>query len=162
MKEWNLDFAGDNLNMQTGKLAKQADGSVVVRCGDTQVLVTATMDKPRPGMNFFPLLVNYEERVYAIGKIPGGVLRREGRPRDEATLAARVIDRSIRPLFPNGFRNDVQIVATILSVDDDHDPEILALNGASAALMLSNIPFAEAVGGVKVGLVDGELIVNPN
>jgi polyribonucleotide nucleotidyltransferase len=113
-------------------------------------------------MNYFPLMVNYEERVYAIGQIPGGVLRREGRPRDEATLAARVIDRSIRPLFPDGYRMDVQIVATILSVDDDHDPEVLALNGASAALTLSDIPFAGPIGGVKVGLVDGEIIINPD
>ncbi|MGM0499389.1 MAG: polyribonucleotide nucleotidyltransferase [Bacillota bacterium] len=162
MKEWTIDYAGDEFNFQTGKLAKQANGSVVVRCGDTQVLVTATMDDPRPGMNYFPLMVNYEERNYAIGQIPGGVLRREGRPRDEATLAARVIDRSIRPLFPDGYRRDVQIVATILSVDDDHDPEVLALNGASAALTLSDIPFAGPIGGVKVGLVDGELIINPN
>jgi polyribonucleotide nucleotidyltransferase len=162
MNEWTIDFAGDEFNFQTGKLAKQANGSVLVRCGDSQVLVTATMDDPRPGMNYFPLMVNYEERVYAIGQIPGGVLRREGRPRDEATLAARVIDRSIRPLFPDGFRRDVQIVATILSVDDDHDPEVLALNGASAALTLSDIPFAGPIGGVKVGLVDGEIIINPD
>jgi len=162
MDEWTLDFAGDELNLQTGKIAKQANGSFVVRAGDTQVLVTAVMDEPRPGMSYFPLMVNYEERVYAIGKIPGSVLRREGRPRDEATLAARVIDRSIRPLFPDGFRHDVQVIATILSVDDDHDPEVLALNGASAALTISDIPFDGPVGGVKVGLVDGELIINPN
>jgi len=162
MKEWTIDFAGDEFNLQTGKVAKQANGSVVVRCGDSQVLVTATMDDPRPGMNYFPLMVNYEERVYAIGQIPGSVMRREGRPRDEATLAARVIDRSIRPLFPDGYRRDVQIVATILSVDDDHDPEVLALNGASVALTLSDIPFAGPIGGVKVGLVDGEIVINPN
>ncbi|RAK11136.1 polyribonucleotide nucleotidyltransferase [Halanaerobium saccharolyticum] len=162
MKEWTIDFAGDEFNLQTGKLAKQANGSVVVRCGDSQVLVTATMDDPRPGMNYFPLMVNYEERVYAIGQIPGSVMRREGRPRDEATLAARVIDRSIRPLFPDGYRRDVQIVATILSVDDDHDPEVLALNGASVALTLSDIPFAGPIGGVKVGLVEGEIVINPD
>ncbi|ADO77118.1 polyribonucleotide nucleotidyltransferase [Halanaerobium praevalens] len=162
MKEWTIDYAGDQFNFQTGKLAKQANGSVVVRCGDSQVLVTAVMDEPRPGMNYFPLMVNYEERVYAIGQIPGSVMRREGRPRDEATLAARVIDRSIRPLFPEGFRHDVQIVATILSVDDDHDPEVLALNGASAALTLSDIPFAGPIGGVKVALVDEQIIINPN
>ncbi|PXV69331.1 polyribonucleotide nucleotidyltransferase [Halanaerobium congolense] len=162
MNEWTIDYAGDEFNFSTGKVAKQANGSVVVRCGDTQVLVTATMDEPRPGMNYFPLMVNYEERVYAIGQIPGGVLRREGRPRDEATLAARVIDRSIRPLFPDGYRQDVQIVATILSVDDDHDPEVAALNGASAALTLSDIPFAGPIGGVKVGIVEEEIIINPN
>lgn len=162
MKEWTIDYAGDQFNFQTGKLAKQANGSVVVRCGDTQVLVTAVMDEPRPGMSYFPLMVNYEERVYAIGQIPGSVMRREGRPRDEATLAARVIDRSIRPLFPEGFRHDVQIVATILSVDDDHDPEVAALNGASAALSLSDIPFAGPIGGVKVGLVEDQIIINPN
>lgn len=162
MKEWKIDYAGDQFKFETGKLAKQANGSVVVRCGDSQVLVTAVMDEPRPGMNYFPLMVNYEERVYAIGQIPGSVMRREGRPRDEATLAARVIDRSIRPLFPEGFRHDVQIVATILSVDDDHDPEVLALNGASAALTLSDIPFAGPIGGVKVGLVDDQIVINPN
>ena len=162
MKEWTIDYAGDEFNFETGKVAKQANGSVVVSCGDSQVLVTATMDDPRPGMDYFPLMVNYEERVYAIGQIPGSVMRREGRPRDEATLAARVIDRSIRPLFPDGYRRDVQIVATILSVDDDHDPEVLALNGASFALTLSDIPFAGPIGGVKVGLVDGEVIINPD
>lgn len=162
MKEWTLEYAGSDFHIETGKLAKQANGSVMVRSGDSQVLVTATMDEPRPGMNYFPLMVNYEERVYAIGKIPGGVLRREGRPRDEATLAARVIDRSIRPLFPDGYRKDVQVVATILSVDDDHDPEMLALNGASIALTISDIPFDGPIGGVKVGLVDGEIIINPN
>lgn len=162
MNEWTIDYAGDEFNFSTGKVAKQANGSVVVRSGDSQVLVTATMDDPRPGMNYFPLMVNYEERVYAIGQIPGSVMRREGRPRDEATLAARVIDRSIRPLFPDGYRRDVQIVATILSVDDDHDPEVLALNGASVALTLSDIPFAGPIGAAKVGLVDGEIIINPN
>lgn len=161
-QEWKTELHGKTLSFETGKLAKQANGSVVVRYGDTVVLVTATMSEPREGINFFPLMINYEERVYAIGKIPGSITRREGRPRDVATLAARLIDRPLRPLFPKGFRHDVQVVATVLSVDNDCEPDITAMNGASAALMLSDIPFSEPLAGVKVGLVDGELIINPD
>ncbi len=160
-KNWSLEVNSKEMNFSTGKLAKQANGSVLVNYGDTSILVTATMSEPREGVDFLPLMVNYEERVYAIGKIPGSVTRREGRPRDRATLFARLIDRPLRPLFPKGFRHDIQIIATVLSVDDDCDPEIVAMNGASAALAISDIPFAGPIAGVKVGLVDGELIINP-
>jgi len=161
-KNWKFDFAGSEMEIETGKLAKQANGSVTVRYGDSMVLVTATMSSPREGINYLPLMVNYEERVYAIGNIPGSVNRREGRPRDFATLSARLIDRPLRPLFPAGMRHDIQVVATILSLDKDHEPDIAAMNGASAALCLSDIPFDGPIGGVKVGLVEGELVLNPN
>jgi polyribonucleotide nucleotidyltransferase len=160
--KWKTDFAGTDIEFETGKVAKQANGSVTVKYGDSMVLVTATMSGPREGISYFPLMVNYEERIYSIGKIPGSVNRREGRPRDFATLSARLIDRPLRPLFPDGMRHDVQVIATILSVDGDHEPDIIAMNGASAALMLSDIPFDGPVGGVKVGLVDEELVINPN
>ncbi len=159
--QWKTDLDGKEFSMETGKLAKQANGSVVVRYGDSLVLVTATMSEPRKGISYFPLMVNYEERIYAIGKIPGSINRREGRPRDIATLAARLIDRPLRPLFPDGFRHDVQVIATVLSVDDDCDPEMMALNGASAALAISDIPFDGPIGGAKVGYIDGEYIINP-
>ncbi|HLV09865.1 MAG TPA: polyribonucleotide nucleotidyltransferase [Halanaerobiales bacterium] len=161
LKKWDIDLRGKSFNVETGKYAKQANGSVVVRYGDSVVLVTATMSDPREGIDYFPLMVNYEERVYAIGKIPGSITRREGRPRDVATLAARLIDRPLRPLFPDNFYNDIQIIATVLSVDNDCEPDILAMNGASLALMISDIPFKGPMAGVKVGLVDGELIINP-
>src|SRR6056297_2442578 len=160
-KNWKFDFAGSEMEIETGKLAKQANGSVTVKYGDSMVLVTATMSSPREGINYLPLMVNYEERVYAIGNIPGSVNRREGRPRDFATLSARLIDRPLRPLFPAGMRHDIQVVATILSLDKDHEPDIAAMNGASAALMLSDIPFDGPIGGVKVGLVDDEFVINP-
>lgn len=161
-KIWKNDLAGRSFSFKTGKLAKQANGSVMVRYGDSVVLVTATMSEPRDGINYLPLMVNYEERVYAIGKIPGSINRREGRPRDSATLNARLIDRPLRPLFPDGFRHDIQVIATVLSVDNDCEPEILALNGASAALTISDIPFAGPIAGVKVGLVDDKLVINPD
>src|SRR5690554_2045453 len=161
LKKWDIDLRGKSFNVETGKYAKQANGSVVVRYGDSVVLVTAAMSDPREGIDYFPLMVNYEERVYAIGKIPGSITRREGRPRDVATLAARLIDRPLRPLFPDNFYNDIQIIATVLSVDNDCEPDILAMNGASLALMISDIPFKGPMAGVKVGLVDGELIINP-
>ena len=161
-KSWKMNLAGRDISFETGKLAKQANGSVMVRYGDSVVLVTATMSEPREGIDYLPLMVNYEERVYAIGKIPGSINRREGRPRDAATLNARLIDRPLRPLFPKGLRHDIQVIATVLSVDDDCDPEIMALNGASAALSISDIPFSGPIAGVKVGLVDDELIINPD
>ncbi|MFW5786880.1 MAG: polyribonucleotide nucleotidyltransferase [Halanaerobiales bacterium] len=162
MNSWKFDLAGKDFNIETGKLAKQANGSVMVRYGDSAVLVTATMSEPREGIDYLPLMVNYEERVYAIGKIPGSITRREGKPRDIATLNARLIDRPLRPLFPQDMRHDIQVVATVLSVDNDFEPEILALNGASAALTISDIPFDGPIGGVKVGLVDGEIVINPD
>ena len=160
-KTWETEIAGRPLVIETGKMAKQANGTVLIRYGNTSVLVTATMSEPREGIDFFPLMVNYEEREYAIGKIPGSITRREGKPRDTATLAARLIDRPLRPLFPEGFNHDVQIICTVLSVDSDCEADITAMNGASAALILSDIPFSEPIAGVKVGLVDGNLIINP-
>jgi polyribonucleotide nucleotidyltransferase len=147
---------------ETGVLARQAHGAVTVTTGDTVVLVTATMSEmPRGGIDFFPLTCDFEERMYAAGKIPGGFFKREGRPGERAILTSRLIDRPVRPLFPKGFRNDVQVVATVLSTDQEHDPGIAAMNGASAALMISGIPFAGPIGAVRIGLIDGELVVNP-
>lgn len=162
MRTFQTEFGGRPLILETGQLAQQANGSVLVRYGDTVVLVTATMSKePRPGIDFFPLLVDYEERMYSIGKIPRVWLRREGRPTQTATLTARMIDRPLRPLFPDGFRHDVQVTATVLSVERDNQPGIAALIGASAALTISDIPFDGPVGGVHVGRVNGEFIINP-
>ena len=156
-------LAGRELSLETGHLAKQANGAVLVRYGDTVVLVTATTSKePREGVDFFPLTVDYEEKMYSVGKIPGGFLRREGRATEAGTLSARLIDRPIRPLFPKGYRNDVQIVATVLSVEPDNEPDMCAMIGASAALHLSNAPFLGPIAGVSVGLVDDEFIINPN
>jgi len=161
-RTFQTEVGGRPLIIETGKLAKQANGAVLVRYGDTVVLVTAVMSKePRQGIDFFPLLVDYEERMYAIGRIPRVWLRREGRPSEGAILAARMIDRPIRPLFPDGFRNDAQVVATVLSVEHDNPPEIAAMIGASAALHISDIPFMGPIGGVKVGRVDGQFVINP-
>lgn len=160
--EFRRELAGRPLVLEFGGVAKQANGSVLVRYGETVVLVTATMSKePRTGIDFFPLLVDYEERQYAVGRIPGGWGRREGRPSEEAILSARMIDRPLRPLFPEGFRNDVHIVATVMSVDKSNSPTIAALIGASAALHVSDIPFGGPVGGVKVGRVNGRFVLNP-
>ncbi|MDI6871593.1 MAG: polyribonucleotide nucleotidyltransferase [Bacillota bacterium] len=162
MQSFSIDLGGRPITLEVGELAQQANGSVLVRYGGTAVLVTATMSKtPREGIDFFPLLVDYEERLYAVGKIPGGFIKREGRPTEAAILSARMIDRPLRPLFPEGFRNDVQVVATVLSVDQDNEPDIAAMNGASAALTLSNIPFAGPVGAVRMGRVEGRFVVNP-
>ncbi|NPV28261.1 MAG: polyribonucleotide nucleotidyltransferase [Firmicutes bacterium] len=161
-KTFQMILGGRLLSMEIGKVAKQANGAVLTRYGDTVVLVTATVSKePREGIDFFPLLVDYEERLYAVGKIPGGFIKREGRPSEKAILTARLIDRPIRPLFPEGFRNDVQVVATVLSVDQDCPPDITAMLGASTALSISDIPFAGPIGGVIVGRVDGEFVINP-
>ena len=162
MQQWQMDLGGRPLVIENGKMAKQASNAVLVRYGDTVVLVTVTMAaQPRQGIDFFPLLVDYEERLYAVGKIPGGFIKREGRPAESAILAARSIDRPIRPLFPEGFRNDVQVVATVLSVDRDNEPDIAAMIGASAALTLSEVPFYGPIGGVHVGRVDGKFVINP-
>jgi polyribonucleotide nucleotidyltransferase len=162
MQKWEMILGGRPLVIEYGKVAKQANAAVLVRYGDTVVLVTAVMAaKPREGIDFFPLLVDYEERLYAVGKIPGGFIKREGRPAESAVLAARMIDRPIRPLFPEGFRNDVQVVATVLSVEPDNDPGLAAMIGAAAALHISEIPFLGPIGGVKVGRVDGQYILNP-
>jgi polyribonucleotide nucleotidyltransferase len=158
----SVEIAGREITFETGKLAKQADGAVVVREGDTMVLATAQgKTEAREGADFFPLTVDVEERMYAAGKIPGGFFKREGRPTERAILTARMIDRPIRPLWPKGFKNEVHVVATTLSADLISAHDILAINGASAALMISPLPFIGPVGAVRMGLIDGELVVNP-
>ncbi|MBM0297619.1 polyribonucleotide nucleotidyltransferase [Staphylococcus pseudintermedius] len=161
-KVFKTEWANQPLTIETGQLAKQANGAVLVRYGDTVVLSTVTASKePRDG-DFFPLTVNYEEKMYAAGKIPGGFKKREGRPGDEATLTARLIDRPIRPLFPDGYRHDVQIINTVLSADPNCSPEMAAMIGSSMALSVSDIPFQGPIAGVNVGYVDGEYVINPN
>ncbi|WP_265444808.1 polyribonucleotide nucleotidyltransferase [Acetivibrio straminisolvens] len=161
-KTFSMELAGRKLIIETGKLAQLANGSVLVRYGDTVVLSTATASAaPREGIDFFPLSVDYEERLYAVGKIPGGFIKREGKPSEKAILTSRVIDRPLRPLFPKDLRNDVAIVNTVLSVDQDNSPEVAALLGSSIALSISDIPFNGPVGGVILGLIDGEVIINP-
>ncbi len=161
-KSYSMEFGGRTLSIETGKVARQANGSVVVRYGDTVVLVTATMAaKPREDVDFFPLTVDYEAKMYAAGKIPGGFIKREGKPSSEATLCARLIDRPLRPLFPQGLRQDIQIVATVLSVDGDNEPEIAAMLGASCALSISDIPFGGPIAGVRVGYIDDAFVINP-
>lgn len=160
-KVFKTEWAGRSLTIETGQLAKQANGAVLVRYGDTVVLSTAVASKePRDG-DFFPLTVNYEEKMYAAGKIPGGFKKREGRPGDDATLTARLIDRPIRPLFPKGYRHDVQIMNTVLSADPDCSPEMAAMIGSSMALSVSDIPFQGPIAGVNVGYVDGKYVINP-
>lgn len=162
MDIFQMEIGGRSLVVESGKMAKQASGAVLVRYGDTAVLVTATASaEPREGIDFFPLTVDYEEKLYSVGKIPGGFIKREGRPTEAAILASRLIDRPIRPLFAEGFRNDVQVVATVLSVDKDNSPEVSAMVGASCALSISDIPFNGPVGAVRVGLIDGQFIINP-
>ena len=162
MQSFEMQVGGRPLIIEQGKMAKQANGSVLVRYGDTVVLVAATASAaPREGVDFFPLTVDFEEKMYAAGKIPGGFIKREGRPSESAILCSRLIDRPIRPLFPEGFRNDVQIIATVLCVDQDNAPEIAGMIGASCALCISDIPFAGPIAGVKVGRVDGEFVINP-
>jgi polyribonucleotide nucleotidyltransferase len=157
-----IEVGGGTLTVETGTLAKQADGAVIVEYGETVVLVTAVAsDKKRPGIDFFPLTVNYQEMTYAAGRIPGGFFKREGRPTDRETLASRFIDRTIRPLFPKEFQNETQIIATVLSADQENDPAVLGMIGASTALVISDIPFIGPAGGVRVGRVDGSLICNP-
>src|SRR5574338_107235 len=155
------EIGGQGFSLEAGKLAEQADGAVLVRYGDSVVLATAVSSEPREGIDFFPLTVDYEERMYAAGKIPGGFIKRESRPSEAAILAMRLTDRPIRPLFPKGYFNDVQIVLTVLSTDMENDPDILALNGASAALSISHIPFMGPVGAVRVGRLNGEFVTNP-
>jgi polyribonucleotide nucleotidyltransferase len=161
MQTYELEVGGKTLTIQHGILAQQANGAVTVRLGDTVVLVTATMADPREGIDFFPLTVDYEERLYAVGKIPGGFPRREGRASNDGILAMRLTDRPLRPLFPKGFRNEVQIVAMTLSADREHQPDNLIAIGASAALGISDIPFNGPVSSVRVARVNGEYIVNP-
>jgi len=159
---FSIDWAGRPLTVEIGQLAKQANGAVLVRYGDTVVLSTATASKDAKSVDFFPLTVNYEERLYAVGKIPGGFIKREGRPSEKAVLASRLIDRPIRPLFAEGFRNEVQIVSMVMSVDQDCSPEMAAMFGSSLALTISDIPFEGPIAGVTVGRVDGEFVINPS
>ncbi len=156
------EIASRKLTIETGKLAKQANGSAVVSLGETVILATAVVGNPRAGVDFFPLSCEYEEKYYATGKIKGSrFIKREGRPSDAAVLRSRLIDRPIRPLFPKGTTNEIQIIATILSADLEVDPATTAINAASSALMVSGAPFAGPIGAVRIGLVDGNLIVNP-
>src|SRR5690242_21890534 len=157
-----VDLGGRTVSFETGKMAKQANGAVLVRSGDAVVLVSACMaDEAKPGAAFFPLTVDYREYTYAAGKIPGGFIKREGRPSEKEILTSRLIDRPIRPLFPEGFLHETQIIAMVLSPDPEQDPASLAVVGAGAALAISDIPFAHVLGGVRVGLVDGRCIANP-
>lgn len=161
-KVFEYELAGRKLSVTIGKVAEQANGACIVRYGDTVVLVTATASKePREGIDFFPLSVDFEERLYSVGKIPGGFIKREGRPSEKAILTSRLIDRPIRPLFPKGYRNDVQVIATVLSTDQDCTPDIIAMIGSSIALTISDIPFFGPTGSVLVGLVDDKIIINP-
>ena len=162
LKTYSMDLAGRNLTIETGELAGLANGNVLVRYGDTVVMVNVTASKePKEGIDFFPLSVDYEEKLYAVGKIPGGFTKREGKAADKAILVSRAIDRPIRPLFPKDFRNDVVVVATVLSVEPDNSPEVCAMIGASAALSISDIPFGGPTAAVKVGYIDGEFVINP-
>ena len=161
-KVFELDFGGRKIVVEVGELAKQANGACLVRYNDTAVLTASVMSNKAIDADFFPLTINYQEKLYSVGKIPGGFIKREGRPTDQAVLAARLIDRPIRPLFPEGFRNEVQVVNTVMSVDQDCTPEMTALLGSSISLMISNIPFSDPVAGVVVGRVDGNLIINPS
>jgi len=161
-KKYSIDFAGRTLTLETGKLAELANAAILVRYGETVVLVTATASpRPRDGIDFFPLSVDFEEKLYSVGRIPGGFLRREARPAERAVLAGRMIDRPMRPLFPDDLRNDVAITCTIMSVDHDCSPEIAAMAGASAAVAISDIPFTEPIAGVGLGLKDGKFLINP-
>ena len=159
---FSTTLAGRKLTVETGKIAQLANGSALVRYGDTAILATATASKsPRDGIDFLPLSVDFEERLYAVGKIPGSFMKREGKPSEKAILTSRVIDRPIRPLFPSDLRNDVSVVATVLSVEQDNPPEVAAMIGTSIAIAISDVPWNGPIGGVWLGLVDGEFVINP-
>ena len=159
----SIEIGGRELTLETGRMAKQAGGAVFTCYGDTMVLATATVAAtPRDSVDFFPLMVDYEEKMYAVGKIPGGFIKREGRPSEKAVLTSRLIDRPLRPLFPKHFYNDVQVVTTVLSIDQDNAPDMPAMIGASAALHISPAPFMGPIAGVTVGMIDGQFIINPN
>lgn len=161
-KQYETELAGRKLTIETGKIAGLANGSVMVRYGDTVVMVNVTAAKePKEGIDFFPLSVDYEEKLYAVGKIPGSFTKREGKPTDKAILTSRAIDRPLRPLFPKDFRNDVCVVATVLSVEQDNSPEVCSMIGAASALAISDIPFGGPTAAVAVGYVDGEIVINP-
>lgn len=158
----SFEYGQHTVTLETGVIARQADAAVLASMGDTTVLVTVVGKKAEePGRDFFPLTVNYQEKTYAAGKIPGGFFKREGRPSEGETLTARLIDRPIRPLFPNGFKNEVQVIITVVSVDPEISPEVISMIGTSAALSISGIPFNGPLGSARVGYVDGEYILNP-
>ncbi|MEY2601171.1 MAG: polyribonucleotide nucleotidyltransferase, partial [Verrucomicrobiota bacterium] len=155
-------IGSNQISIETGKVAKLADGAVVVSCGDTMVLVSAVSATAiKEGQDYFPLTVDYREKAAAVGKFPGGYFKREGRPAEKETLTSRMIDRPLRPLFPQGYFYDTQIISILLSADGENDPDILAINGASAALSVSDIPFAGPIGAVRVGRVNGQFVANP-
>ncbi|MEP3303410.1 MAG: polyribonucleotide nucleotidyltransferase, partial [Roseibium sp.] len=157
-----VEWGGRPLVFETGKIARQADGAVMATYGDTKVLATVVSAKsPKPGQDFFPLTVNYQEKAYAAGKIPGGFFKREGRPSEHETLTSRLIDRPIRPLFADGYKNDTQVVITVLSHDMENAPDMLAMVAASAALTISGVPFMGPIGGARVGMINGEFVLNP-
>ena len=161
-KTFELNFRGRKIIVEHGEVAKQANGSVLVRYGDTVILSTVCVSKTANILSdFFPLMVLYNEKLYSVGKIPGGFIKREGRPTDNATLAARMIDRPMRPMFPENFRNEVQVVNTVLSVEQDNSPELTAMFGSSLATSISEVPFDGPIAGVKVGHIDGNFIINP-
>src|SRR5579871_3712049 len=159
----DIDLGGGRvITLETGKMAKQANGAIVVRSDASVVLVSAvTAPHPKPGASFFPLTVDYREYTYAAGKFPGGFIKREGRPTEKEILTSRLIDRPIRPLFPEGYSHETQVIGMVLSADPERDPSTLAIIGAGAALAISDIPFAHVLGGVRVGMVDGKLVANP-
>src|ERR671911_199936 len=162
MQTRNISVGTHTISIETGKLAKQADGSVVVRSGDTMVLVTACRAaSPREGIDFLPLTVDYREYTYASGRIPGGFFKREGKPSEKEVLTSRLIDRPCRPLFPAGWRYETQIIALLMSADTDNDADVLAITGASAALAISEIPFEKTIAGVRVGIINGEYVIKP-
>src|ERR1700744_6095320 len=157
-----IEWGGRKLILETGKIARPADGAIMATYGETTVLCTAVGAKsPKPGVDFFPLTVNYQEKAFAAGKIPGGFFKREGRPTEKEVLTSRLIDRPIRPLFHDSYRNETQVVATVLSHDMKNDPDVVAMIGASAALTISGIPFLGPIGGARVGYIDGKYILNP-
>src|SRR6476661_10444905 len=162
LQKREIRIGSRSISIETGKLAKQADGAVIVRSGDTMVLVTAChAASAREGIDFLPLTVDYREYTYASGRIPGGFFKREGKPAEKEVLTSRLIDRPIRPLFPNGWRYETQIVSLLISADTENDSDVLAITGASAALAISSIPFQKTIAGVRVGLIDGQLVINP-
>src|SRR5882762_1754243 len=157
-----IQWGGRTLVLETGRIARQADGAVLVSYGDTVVLCTVVVNKePKPGIDFFPLTVNYQEKTFAAGKIPGGFFKREGRPTEKEVLTSRLIDRPIRPLFAEGYRNETQVVCTTLSHDLENDPDVVAMIGASAALTISGIPFLGPIAAARVGHIDGKYVLNP-
>src|SRR5687768_7658330 len=158
-----IEWGGRTLRLETGRLARQADGAVLATYGETVVLATVvSVREPKPGQDFFPLTVNYQEKTYAAGKIPGGYFKREGRPSEKETLVSRLIDRPIRPLFAAGYKNDTQVIVTVMQHDLENDPDVVSMVAASAALTLSGVPFMGPVGGARVGYVNGEYVLNPH